>query len=54
MYAASYLFLAAMIGLAQAQTPQGFEPTVNMKLDVLFNSSAVNTPGQLLSKQGTF
>jgi hypothetical protein len=45
---------AAFAIVAQAQTtPQGFSPATNAKLDVLFNSTAVATPGQLLTKART-
>lgn len=50
MYLSSSIILAAVIGFAQAQTPSGFTPQVNTKLDVLFNSTSVATPGQKLSK----
>jgi hypothetical protein len=43
--------LAALASLAHAQaTPKGFTPTTNTKLEVLFNSTSVETPGQMLSK----
>lgn len=47
------LFLATAVGLAQAQTPAGFLPQVNNKLHVQFNTTAVNSPGLLLSKAVT-
>ena len=49
MFFASIL-VAALVGVAQAQTPKGFTPSVNSKLDVLFNSTAVSEPGKLLTK----
>lgn len=54
MHFFSSLLVAAVAGIAQAQTPQGFSPASNTKLDVIFNTTAVNTPGQLLSKQRMF
>ena len=51
-FAASSVLLAALAGVAQAQTPQGFKPAVNTKLDVMFNTSMVMEPGQLLTKAG--
>ncbi|KAF2685326.1 PEBP-like protein [Lentithecium fluviatile CBS 122367] len=53
MHFSSSVFIAALVGIAQAQTPEGFKPSVNTKLDVMFNSTAVKTPGELLSKQTT-
>jgi hypothetical protein len=51
MYIISSLLLAALASLAHAQaTPKGFTPTTNNKLEVLFNSTSVETPGQMLSK----
>ena len=54
MYTASSLIVAALAGLAQAQsvTPAGFTPSASSKLDVFFNSTMVMTPGQILSKAG--
>ncbi|KAF2657142.1 PEBP-like protein [Lophiostoma macrostomum CBS 122681] len=49
----SSLLAATLIGIAQAQTPSGFTPNVNAKLDVVFNSTSVSTPGQLLTKGAT-
>jgi hypothetical protein len=48
----SSLLVAALVGAAQAQTPKGFTPAVTKQLDVLYNGTAVNTPGELLSKAG--
>ncbi|KAH7396301.1 phosphatidylethanolamine-binding protein [Pyrenochaeta sp. MPI-SDFR-AT-0127] len=53
MYISSSLFVAAVVGLAQAQTPPGFKPQVNTKLEIAFNSTSVSTPGQMLSKAAT-
>lgn len=50
MYFFSSLLLVALAGFAQAQTPGNFTPQVNTKLEVVFNSTMVNTPGQTLSK----
>ncbi|KAF1847994.1 PEBP-like protein [Cucurbitaria berberidis CBS 394.84] len=47
------LLFAAIIGFAQAQTPTGFTPQVNTKLEVAFNTTMVATPGQQLTKAGT-
>lgn len=54
MYFVSSLLVAALAGLAQAQsvTPSGFTPSASSKLDVIFNSTMVMTPGQMLSKAG--
>ncbi|KAF1918703.1 phosphatidylethanolamine-binding protein [Ampelomyces quisqualis] len=51
----SSLVVAALASCAigQAQTPQGFTPSVNTKLEVFFNSNSVKTPGELLSKATT-
>ncbi|KAF2125511.1 PEBP-like protein [Dothidotthia symphoricarpi CBS 119687] len=53
MYFVPFLFIATLIGYAQAQTPKGFTPSVNTKLKVLFNDTSVKTPGQLLTKAET-
>jgi phosphatidylethanolamine-binding protein (PEBP) family uncharacterized protein len=52
MYYTSSLLAAAvtLLSVAQAQTPPGFKPKVTTKLNVMFNSTAVTTPGQLLAK----
>lgn len=51
MHIAPSILVAALAGVAQAQmTPRGFEPAVEAKLEVMFNSTSVGTPGQLLSK----
>ena len=52
MYLSVSLFLAALASVAQAQTPAGFKPEVNTKLQVLFNTTAVNSPGLELTKAG--
>ena len=45
------LFLAALASIAHAEsTPRGFKPSTDAKLEVLFGSTAVSTPGQLLTK----
>jgi hypothetical protein len=50
----SSLLVAALVGAAQAQTPNGFTPAATKQLGVLYNGTAVKTPGELLSKTGTF
>ena len=54
-FSTSLLFAATAIGVAQAQgvTPSGFTPAAKMQLDVIFNSTKVDTPGKLLSKAAT-
>jgi len=52
MYPISFLFVATLVGIAQAQTPSGFSPATNTKLDVIFNTTTVKEPGELLSKAG--
>lgn len=54
MYLSSSLLIVALAGFAQAQTPSNFTPQVNTKLEVIFNSTMVNTPGQTLTKAGKF
>ncbi|KAF2191946.1 PEBP-like protein [Zopfia rhizophila CBS 207.26] len=49
----SSLLLAALVGVSRAQTPEGFTPSVETKLDVMFNGTVLNTPGQQLTKAGT-
>jgi hypothetical protein len=55
MYITTSIVVAALasIAQAQAQTPKGFTPSVNTKLDLIFNSTTVKTPGELLSKAST-
>ncbi|KAF2467822.1 PEBP-like protein, partial [Lindgomyces ingoldianus] len=53
LFTTAFLVAATMVGVSQAQTPTGFTPSVKTKLDVLFNSTAVNTPGQQLTKAAT-
>lgn len=45
-FIASSVLVAALAGIAQAQTPQGFKPSVTNKLDVMFNSTMVAKAGQ--------
>ncbi|KAF2269313.1 PEBP-like protein [Lojkania enalia] len=50
MYITSSALFAALVSFAQAQTtPQGFSPSVNTMLPVIFNSTSVSTPGQQLT-----
>ncbi|CAG5160394.1 uncharacterized protein ALTATR162_LOCUS5808 [Alternaria atra] len=50
MYFSTSVFVAGLIGLAQAQVPSGFTPQATTKLEVIFNSTMVNTAGQQLAK----
>ncbi|KAI1632731.1 phosphatidylethanolamine-binding protein [Biscogniauxia mediterranea] len=48
--------VAAMLlfaGLSGAQTPEGFEPAVEAKLEITFGTKAVETPGTALTKAET-
>ena len=54
MHTSIPILLAAVVSFAQAQTPTGFTPKVDTKLEVAFNSTTVNTPGTMLSKSGMF
>ena len=54
MFFASALVAVALAGVSRAQTPDGFTPVVNTKLDVMFNSTAVTEPGQQLSKASAY
>ncbi|KAF2734356.1 PEBP-like protein, partial [Polyplosphaeria fusca] len=47
------IFIVALAGIAQAQTPQGFQPAVNTTLNVMFNATAVAVPGEKLTKAQT-
>lgn len=52
----SFVLLAAMASMVHAQsaqTPKGFTPAVNTKLELFFNSTSVKTPGELLPKATT-
>lgn len=44
------VLVAGLVGLAQAQVPSGFTPQATTKLEVIFNSTMVNTAGQQLAK----
>ncbi|KAI4627678.1 hypothetical protein J4E80_001812 [Alternaria sp. BMP 0032] len=44
------VLVAGLVGLAQAQVPSGFTPQATTKLEVIFNSTMVNTVGQQLAK----
>ena len=48
---ASVIF-AALASIAHAQTPSGFTPQIDTKLEVIFNSTMVNMPGQQMAKAG--
>ncbi|RMZ68197.1 Phosphatidylethanolamine-binding PEBP [Pyrenophora seminiperda CCB06] len=50
MQFATAFALVALAGLAQAQVPNGFKPSVNTKLEVIYNSSMVMKAGQLFGK----
>lgn len=45
----STLFLA---GPVSAQTPPGFTPEVTAKLDIIFGTKAVESPGASLTRAG--
>ncbi|KAI0598836.1 phosphatidylethanolamine-binding protein [Biscogniauxia sp. FL1348] len=51
--AAAAAMLLILAGLSAAQTPEGFEPAVEAKLDVTFGTKAVETPGTALTKAET-
>ncbi|KAL6706226.1 hypothetical protein ACN47E_005961 [Coniothyrium glycines] len=53
MFFSSSLFIAALVGIVQAQTPSGFTPPVETKLQVIFNTTTVNNPGLELPKAAT-
>jgi hypothetical protein len=53
MHFSTGLIIAGAVGIAQAQTPKGFTPAATSQLDVIFNTTMVSTPGELLSKAGT-
>lgn len=46
------IIVAGVVGIAQAQTPQGFKPAVNTNLELLFNTTKVTKPGEMLTKAG--
>jgi len=45
-----FLLTATLATIGLAQTPLGFTPKSNTKLEVIFNTTMVGLPGQLLSK----
>ncbi|KXX74122.1 Phosphatidylethanolamine-binding protein 4 [Madurella mycetomatis] len=42
-----------LTGLASAQTPEGFAPEVTAKLDIIFGTKAVDTPGASFTRAET-
>jgi hypothetical protein len=52
MYLSTPVLVAALASIAHAQTPPSFTPQVNTKLEVIFNSTMVNTGGEQLAKAG--
>jgi phosphatidylethanolamine-binding protein len=52
MHSSISLLLVALTSVALAQTPVGFSPQVDSQLEVLFNSTAVDSPGTILAKAG--
>ncbi|KAB2111383.1 hypothetical protein AG0111_0g671 [Alternaria gaisen] len=50
MYFSTSVLVAGLVSLAQAQVPSGFTPQAATKLEVIFNSTMVNTAGQQLAK----
>jgi len=42
-----------LAGVALAQTPVGFVPEVKDKLEIVFGSKTVDSPGASLAKAGT-
>lgn len=54
MYFSTSVLVAGLVSLAQAQVPSGFTPPAATKLEVIFNSTMVNTAGQQLAKACEF
>lgn len=52
MYFFISLIVATFVSFVLAQTPAGFTPQTNNKLEVIFNSTMVNKPGQKMAKTG--
>ncbi|KNG46119.1 pebp-like protein [Stemphylium lycopersici] len=50
MYFFISLIVATFVSFVLAQTPAGFTPQTNNKLEVIFNSTMVNKPGQKMAK----
>ncbi|KAL1799131.1 hypothetical protein ACET3X_003168 [Alternaria dauci] len=50
MYFSTSVLVAGLVSLAQAQVPSGFTPEAATRLEVIFNSTMVNTAGQQLAK----
>jgi phosphatidylethanolamine-binding protein (PEBP) family uncharacterized protein len=55
MYISSSIAVVALASMAyaQSQTPKGFKPAVDTKLELFFNTTSVKTPGELLPKATT-
>ncbi|KAL7775983.1 hypothetical protein CFE70_006395 [Pyrenophora teres f. teres 0-1] len=53
MHFSTAFAVVALAGLAQAQVPAGFKPSVNTKLEVIYNSSMIMEAGQLFGKADT-
>lgn len=52
MYLFVSLIVAIFASFVLAQTPAGFAPQTNNKLEIIFNSTMVNKPGQKMAKTG--
>jgi hypothetical protein len=50
MHFSTSVLVAGLFGLAQAQVPSGFTPQATTKLEVIFNTTMVQTAGQQLAK----
>ncbi|RYP48106.1 hypothetical protein DL768_005959 [Monosporascus sp. mg162] len=53
MKASQILSTAVLAGVSLAQTPPGFTPSVEAKLEVIFGTKAVSEPGLSLTRQET-
>ena len=52
MKASQILSTAGLAAVALAQTPPGFTPSVETKLEVTFGSKRVSEPGEAFTKPG--
>ncbi|XP_014559820.1 hypothetical protein COCVIDRAFT_90984 [Bipolaris victoriae FI3] len=50
MFFSTSILAIAIAGLVQAQAPPGFTPEAANKLEVIFNSTMIDTPGQLIPR----
>jgi hypothetical protein len=54
MFFSTSILAVVFASLVQAQAPSGFRPQAANKLEVIFNTTMVNYPGQQLARNGMY